>query len=209
MATRKRLPPTQALIAFEATARHLSLRRSAEELALTHGAVGHHVRSLREALQLIHSKLDEACSTAGRSTLVVSVLPAFAVYWLVPRLAGFAQSCPHIDVHVRPSIELSDLSRDGVDVGIRYGKGRYPNLQAQRLGREKVFAVCSPTLNRGRLPGAPAELLRYPLIRNVGQPWQAWIGAAGRFGRRSPRSGPFSTIAGLRSTPPGTASASP
>src|SRR6185436_14433580 len=97
----------------------------------------------------------------ARRLLTVSVVPSFAARWLVPRLGRFRKRHPEIDVRVEPQSAAADFARDDVDVGIRYGGGRYPGLRSDRLLDDEIFPVCSPRLRR-RLR-APRDLLRHTL----------------------------------------------
>jgi LysR family transcriptional regulator, glycine cleavage system transcriptional activator len=117
---------------------------------------------------------------SNRRTLTLSVLPSFAVRWLVPRLAEFQALHPVLDIVVRPTSTLASLdSRDGIDIAIRYGAGHWPGLQATRLMQSEVFPVASPAfLARSAITGAP-ELLQTALLRHARQPWRPWLNAAG------------------------------
>jgi LysR family glycine cleavage system transcriptional activator len=171
---RRRLPPLRALHAFEAAARHLSFARAAEELGVTPAAISQQIKQLEDILGvgLFHrgtrlsltrqaalaaadfsDAFDRLAAAVGRLTpdgparpLVVSAPPAFAARWLVPRLTRFQEAHPGIDLHLSATMRLVDLDREGVDVGIRYGPGRYPGLLVERLRLEEVIAVASPRL---------------------------------------------------------------
>jgi LysR family transcriptional regulator, glycine cleavage system transcriptional activator len=202
------LPPLQTLRAFEAAARLGSFARAAEELSLTASAVSHHMKGLEarlkvplfqrrgrgvalsEAGQALHIKLaqglaliEQAFADAHRRkrwrALTVSVLPAFASRWLIPRLHDFQAAHRGIDVNLRATQELVDLARDGVDLAIRYGPGGWRDVAQLKLREELLFPVCSPRFNGGRLPAAPKELAKLPLLRHDRQPWTPWFRAAG------------------------------
>ncbi len=197
MVTSRRLPPLNALRAFEAAARHLSFTKAAEELHVTPGAISQQVKSLEEyvgttlfkrlnrslllteeaeaclpALRLGFDKLAEATEalTASKTEnrLVVSTAPSFASKWLVPRLGDFQEKFPEIDVWVTAALELADFAKDGIDVAIRYGSGNYPNLVVERLLDESVIPVCSPKLiGEEGKLRTPADLKHYTLIHDV------------------------------------------
>ena len=188
---RRRLPPLNALRAFEAAARHLSFTKGAAELYVTQAAVSHQVKALEEHLGVrLFKRLDRALALTRegealfvvvrdafdrldqaaarlmggggeRETLVVTSLPSFAARWLVPRLGRFGRAYPHIDVRLEPSIELADFERDQVDVAIRYGRGHYPGLSSEWLLDEELFPVCSPALLEGPKPLRAPEDLRH------------------------------------------------
>ncbi len=196
MSDSRRLPPLNALRAFEAAARHLSFTKAAEELHVTPGAVSQQVKALEEYLgttlfQRLNRALTlteeaEACLPALRegfaklaeatamltaheaqNRLTVSAAPSFASKWLVPRLGQFQQHHPDIDIWVSADMELVDFARDGVDLAIRYGGGDYPGMWVEKLLTESVFPVCSPDLLSG--PDAlntPADLARVTLLHD-------------------------------------------
>jgi len=204
-----RLPPLQSLLAFEAAARHQSYSRAAEDLNLTHGAISHAIRGLearlgmqlfrregrrmlltsegqslatkvRYGLRLLESAFDPEPARQVKRHLKVSVLPAFAGRWLVPRLPRFASVHPDIILDLHPSIELARLDeQDGMDVAIRYGSGGWPNLRQDKLMDEHVFPVCSPTYRMGELPRHPSDLRECTLLRYSREPWSPWFAAAG------------------------------
>jgi len=203
-----RLPPLHALRTFDAAARHLNLSRAAEELHVTHGAVSHQIKALeqalgvpllrrvgrgmmlteagqrlslhvRDALNRLWRGVEEVRHCASRERLVVSVLPAFAARWLVPRLIRFQQRSPTIDTVLITSLALTDFRDSDVDVAIRYGLGRWAGLQSQLLLREDVFPVCSPKYRQGRLPESAAEVAQCALLHDLQQPWEDWFRAHG------------------------------
>ena len=202
-----RLPPLHTLRAFEVAARQLSFSRAAAELNLTHGAISHQMKALerelgvalferrnrgvvltepgrqlaasvREGLDRIARGVAELRSHPGRR-LTVSVLPAFATHWLIPRLADFNRRHPDIDINVRAGQALVDFAADDVDLAVRYGDGRWPNLTAVQLAHEDVFPVCSPHFASGRLPRTLPELAKATLLHTPLQPWDEWFQALG------------------------------
>ena len=189
----RRLPPLNALRAFEAAARHLSFTRAASELHVTQTAISHQIRALEERLGVrlfrrlprglllteeaqrylppIRDAFDqialatERLTTVGASTtLTVSVLPSFATKWLVPRLGRFRAAHPDLDLRISASSQLVDFARDDVDVGIRMGRGVYPGLRVERLLGESLVPVCSPQLLEGAPPLRRPEDLRHHLL---------------------------------------------
>jgi DNA-binding transcriptional LysR family regulator len=219
------LPPVQTVRAFVAAVRLGSFARAGEALRLTHGAVSHHVAQMEhligmrlferhrrgvvptpEAVQLadrlgrILGDLGMALQEARRSrrpALTITMMPALAQRWLLPRLGSFQAQHPEIDLRLRPTAALLDLDLDGVDVAIRYGPGNWPGVEARKLADEWVFPVASPFFRNGRLPGTPWDLLDCTLIRNPRQPWAPWFTAAGLPGIGEPSSGPIVDDAGF------------
>lgn len=202
-----RLPNFSALRAFEAAARHQNFSRAADELHLTHGAISHQVRALEEELGLqlftrngrhvrlnaegamlaqaiesafaqIGAAADKLRPGSARQRLTVSSIPSFAARWLAPRLNRFIALHPDIEVVLQASGQLQDLARDGVDVGIRFGRGDYPGLFSQRLMGDVYYPVVSPRYRAGQLPDTPAALASAALLRSE-EPWLPWFRAAG------------------------------
>ena len=205
MATR--IPPMQALRAFEAAARTGSLTRAAEALSVTHGAISHQIKALEESLGVrlieragrgirvtdsgerlaarmraalaeIADAVREASERANPRQLRVSVMPSFAARWLLPRLGSFIACHPDIDLDVRSSMALVDFRRDDADVAIRHGFGNWPDVKAEYILSDTYFPVCSPRL-APRLPGEPRDLARYTLLRANDEFWKPWFDAVG------------------------------
>jgi len=198
----RRLPPLNALKAFEAAARSGSFTRAAEELRVTQAAVSQQIKALeatlgvklfirqrprpvmseagREYLAVVRDALDRIALGTERlvqrrssAVLTVSTSPDFAAKWLVHRLGRFAESHREIDLRVSATAHHVDFVRDDVDVAVRHGDGNWPGLDVVRLCSEQLFPVCSPRLVSGRNRITTAsDLLKFPLLR-LGD-WQTW-----------------------------------
>jgi LysR family transcriptional regulator, glycine cleavage system transcriptional activator len=183
-----RLPPLNALRAFEAVARQGTLTRAAEELHVTPTAVSRHIRNLEESLnvrlfdreggQLLltsHGKtyartLARAFDMMGEATDLLSqasartqiTLRAFTtllVRWMIPRLPDFQLKHPEVDLRLTTAFDAVDFERDKVDLGVRYGQGQWPGLHATRLFSDELVAVGN-TAMRDRFADRPlAEAL--------------------------------------------------
>lgn len=169
------LPPLNALRAFEAAGRHLSLTKAAAELHVTPAAISHQVKGLEDYLgvklfrragnSLLLSDAGQACLPRlsegfdrlaeaierlkehdARGPVHVSVAPAFASKWLVPRLERFDAAHPDVDVRISASLEVVDLDREGFDAAIRLGRGSYPGHDVHELFPESVVPMCRPDL---------------------------------------------------------------
>ncbi len=202
----KRLPPLNALRVFDAAARHLSFTKAAEELFVTQAAVSHQMKSLEDFLGLklfrrrnrsllltedgqsyyldikeIFIAINEATrklqARIAKGALTVSLSPSFAIQWLVPRLSGFNQSFPGIDVRIQAIDREEDKLADDVDVAIFYGRGNWPGLRTDRLYPEYLLPVCSPSLLMGDRPlKTPADLAKHTLLHDLSRrDWQAYI----------------------------------
>lgn len=207
-----RLPSLNGLRAFEAAARHLSFTKAAEELNVTQTAISHQIKRLEEELGLrlfvrqnrtltltaeardylpgIRAAFQDLRLATERlkrkdnaNMLIVTTIASFAAKWLMPRLSKFQQQHPDIDVRVTSSTELADFSRDGVDVGIRYGHGRWPGLRSDWLMADELFPVCSPALLKGDHPiRRPEDLVHHTLLytsHDMEDDWRLWLTAAG------------------------------
>ncbi|MEI9987678.1 MAG: transcriptional regulator GcvA [Aliidongia sp.] len=185
-----RLPPLNALRAFEAAARHLSFLKAAEELHVTPGAVSQQVKALEEQLgimlfrrlprgvlltdagQLYGKRLAEIFDEIRRATadvvreaqpsgLTVSTMLSFAARWLIPRLGAFNLAHPDVTVRVLADGRLTDFATEDVDLALRYGPGNYPGLHVELIFPETVFPVCSPALMTGLHPLLSFDDLRH------------------------------------------------
>jgi LysR family glycine cleavage system transcriptional activator len=192
---RRRLPPLNALRAFEAAARHLNFSRAADELAVTPGAVSQQIQNLEDyvgaalfkrtpkgllltdaaqtalpALREAFDRLAEAASLLTAAVdgrrLTVSVAPSFAAKWLVPRLGLFEAAHPQVDVWLSADMEVVDFALGEIDLAIRYGAGRYPGLEVVKLMSETVIPVASPELLAANPITAPADLADHILLHD-------------------------------------------
>ena len=197
----RRLPSLNALRAFEAAARHLSLSKAAEELHVTPAAVSHQVKSLEEFLntplfrrvsrgllltdtgQMLLPGLSEgfdrlaevvtqAMHTGDQRTLTVSASQSFASKWLIPRLDRFHAAYPQYDIRLDASPRLVDFEREGIDLGVRYGIGGWGStLEEIRVFIEEVFPVCNPTLLEGEHPISAPQDLQWHTLLHMDAPF--------------------------------------
>ena len=193
----RRLPPLNALRAFEASARLGSFVLAAKELRVSAAAVSQQVRRLEQYLDttlfqrmargLVLTEqgrdylpeLSAGFDLLGESTarlrakradgvLTITTLAGFANGWLLPRLHRFRERAPRIDVVLRTSRELMDFRRDAIDLAIRFGPGPGRGLHAELLCREELFPAASPLMFRGgRMPDTLASLTDYPLLHDT------------------------------------------
>ena len=124
---------------------------------------------------------------AERIAIVVTVPPAFADKWLLPRVERFQQQHPDCELHVDTNGRVVDFNLERVDIGIRYGGGRWEGLKATRLLGDDFFPVCSPSLLSGAKPLRDARDLRHhALIHDVSMrqessfpTWRSWLANSG------------------------------
>ena len=189
----RKLPPLNALRAFEAAGRHLSFMKAAAELNVTPAAISHQIKGLedrlgtklfrrakrairlteagqaclpelRQGFDYLSSAMDRLKVIDESGPLTVSTAPSFAAKWLVPRLDRFRDRCPDVDVRLDASMDLIDFDRGDVDVGVRFGTGDYPGLETTLLLCEEVFPVCGPALLNGEHPLASPTDLRWQTL---------------------------------------------
>jgi len=191
---RPRLPPLNALKAFEAAARHTSFRRAAEELNVTHSAVSHQIKaleeqfgvplfersqrrvSLTEAGEVYYPILRDAFDRIARgaelvrtvespNVLTVQVYVSMALRWLIPRLHRFEARHPDINVRLSTSCLQWEFDRGNVDVGIIIAADREPGLHYTELFRSEAFPVCAPRFMEGaQALSEPSDLMHVPLL---------------------------------------------
>lgn len=198
----RRLPPLNALKAFETAARHLSFTKAAEEMYVTQAAISHQIKALEEHLGLklfmrknrslllteegqsyfldikeifiqLYESTEKLLARGAKGSLTVSLPPSFAIQWLVPRLNQFAEQHPDIDVRIK-AVDLDEGSlTDDVDIAIYYGRGNWRNLHADKLHPEYLLPVCSPLLlTSGKKLTEPADLRFHNLLHDGSR--RAW-----------------------------------
>ncbi|MCV2894961.1 LysR substrate-binding domain-containing protein [Lentibacter sp. XHP0401] len=197
---RRTMPSTTSLACFEATFRHGSVTRAAEELNMTQSAVSRRLMELERQLgkplfRRIRRKLVpeaaaiqygkdlgrilseiEAATTRfiaeGQETglLTVAVPPTLASRWLIPRLNDFITRHPHIDLNLVSKIRRFDFDEEDIDVSVYLGDGNWPGVHMQPLMADYVVPVCSPDLIGDTRIDSAADLLKFPLIQHATRP---------------------------------------
>ncbi|MDF3215594.1 MULTISPECIES: transcriptional regulator GcvA [Mesorhizobium] len=211
------LPGTRALRTLEAAARHLNFTRAADELGLTPAAVSHQIKEIEDQLGLVlftrtsrTIRLTEAGTvlldasadaldllgravsraqklTRGTALLKVTLDAQFASKWLMRRVDDFRKRHPDIELRFDIAYEVRDFELDDIDVGIRFGAGKYPGLRTHRLFDNILIPVCSPSLLTSGPPlREPRDLFNHTLAhiewsrQGVTWPnWRMWMAAAG------------------------------
>ncbi|MBT4891281.1 MAG: LysR family transcriptional regulator [Rhodospirillales bacterium] len=170
---RKTLPPVNSLVAFEASARLLSFTRAGQELLISREAISRQIRILENylgiklfvrlyrALELtpageemkavVSESLGNIAKTAislqyKNQTTKITVASTIAIttFWLTPRLSSFSQTHGDVDISIGASDSPLDLMEEGSDVGILYGKGKWPGYKSTHLFDVESYPVCSP-----------------------------------------------------------------
>ena len=205
-----KLPPLKSLVAFEAVARHLSVTRAGEELRISREAVSRQIRVLEEHLgvklfnrlhravaltppgqqfqEVVRESLENIAYVAGAVSrpgrpykITVSATVAITSFWLTPRLANFRSRQPNVEIHVAISDRLPNMIVEEIDVGLRYGDGKWPGLNATKLFDIQSFPVCSPAyLKKSTAIAQASDLLQHSLINLDGmthatEDWLWWL----------------------------------
>lgn len=194
-----KLPPLNALRAFEAAGRLRSIRRAAEELAVTPGAVSRQVQSLEAFLRVqlfqrtpralaltpegeaylaaVTQHLDGLREATGRlmgdartEIVRVQAYTTIAVRWLIPRLTEFHDANPTTEVRLTTALDMADFARDTVDGAIRYGDGSWTGVEVERLIRNEIVPLCTPAFRRKRGLKSIDDLRNVSLLHSLVRP---------------------------------------
>jgi LysR family glycine cleavage system transcriptional activator len=204
----KRLPPLNPLRAFEATARHGSLTKAANELFVTHGAISHQIKALEasldvklferagqrlrltahgaELLPAVSSAFDGIAAATARMTrptssgaLTVNCVPALLSFWLIPHLGSFTAQYPDIRLTLDASNDAGNIHAPGVDVCILYGDGNWSDCWVKLWTQLDLFPVVSPTLINNRPIRTIRDLGDHTILHaDEGREWHTWLAAA-------------------------------
>lgn len=197
--------PLNAMRAFEVAAKHCHLRRAADELGVTHGAVSRHVRQLEALLGVAlfdrsHNRL--VLTSAGKrllsgvsqgldmmaesvlyldsesmaGRLVIASTASISAGWLVSAIGEFSQRYPEMEVSLQNIDPMQlDIPAD-VDVAICYGRPNTRRREVVEWYREEYFPVCSPKLLREDRPlNEIRDVLNYPLLTDRHGHWARWL----------------------------------
>jgi LysR family glycine cleavage system transcriptional activator len=194
------------LRAVEAVARRGSLQKAADELGVSPSAVSQQVGRAEKQIgrplfarardglvptefgALFAARLSAAfhelkqavaLADAAGNILVVSVAPAFASRWLVPRLSRLYARHEGFALRIDASSRLIDLNRSDVDLAIRMGDGHWPDVEAELLLPQEIFPVCAPAIGKRLM--TIADLAQEYAIRDESSmfAWERWFESAG------------------------------
>ncbi|AKM45068.1 LysR family transcriptional regulator [Burkholderia contaminans FFH2055] len=204
------MPSLDFLRGFECAARHLSFTRAGQELNVTQSAVSRQVKALEEQLRIelfhrhirsltltdkgrelydaisfalsdLESVIGKLSSSVGQRAISLSTTVSFAALWLIPRLGSFRASYPDIDVRVSATSEIEDLKRKRLHLAVRYAGPYTSTDETDVLFRERVVAVCSPSLMPAAGDAAsmkPEDLDKHVLLHlddpRGEWPWHGW-----------------------------------
>lgn len=138
-------------------------------------------RTIQELFKKLAHETDKL-TQATRSHLTLSVEPSFAIYWLIPRLNKFKTQYPNIELRISSSYKVENLSKNNIDIGIRWGKGRYLGLTSILLFHNKLYPICSPDLLKKHTVKKINDLKKLVLLHEkdaITQPdypdWRDWV----------------------------------
>ncbi|WP_374830982.1 transcriptional regulator GcvA [Paenochrobactrum pullorum] len=191
--SRRLLPSTKALAAFDAVSRYESFSEAADELSLTQGAVSRQIAALeaqlnialfernsrqviltdagrsylqaiRPALAAIRAASLNIMSHMGNNTLNLALLPTFGTRWLIPKIPRFVAQYPDIILNFSTRIGKVDFEKENLDAAIHIGQPDWPDADFEFLMDETVMPVCSPAFLQAHPVTGPADLLKMPLF---------------------------------------------
>jgi LysR family glycine cleavage system transcriptional activator/LysR family transcriptional regulator of beta-lactamase len=203
----RHLPSLNGLRAFEAAARHGSFTAAAHELNVTQAAVSRAVRLLEERLgfplfrrhangleltdqgRAFQPGLTDAFNTIARltdhvaamrsgSVLTIGVAPAFALLWLIPRLADFNRIHPEVEVRMATGGLMNPL-RDDWTCTVRRGLGDWPGYTAEKLFPATLVPACTPTVAASLQHPRDLRDATLIVVSHLRSQWTLWFEAAG------------------------------
>lgn len=202
---KRKLPPLNAIRAFESAARHLSFSAAAQELCVTHSAISQQVKLLESWLEIhlfirknkglalteqgrqylpflrqMFDTLNEATERLQNKTvdevLTLSVLPNFAMYWLLPKLHAFKQQYPRIKIKILSNSLPLEALYEVCDLAIRPFEPM-TNYQFDWLCSAQLLPVLSPELLDQYPVVSPSDLQLLPKLHITHSPqdWIRWL----------------------------------
>jgi len=191
-----KLPPLHALMCFEAAARHLSMKKAAEDLCVTSSAVSQQIAKLEEImnvrlflrsprhleltpegriyLRAIRPAFNQIAEATQRlmdegkpNKITISCTSGFAIQWLLPRLPAFEKMNPGVEAQISTTNRRVDLLSEGIDFAVRHGTGSYPGLESDCLLNDRLRPVCSPQLiPPEKALSSPLDITRFTLLHD-------------------------------------------
>ncbi|MDH4566415.1 LysR family transcriptional regulator [Pseudomonas sp. BN414] len=205
----RRLPPLNAVRAFEAAAQLGSYVAASKALHVTQPAIGRHVKLLEEwlgvqlfdrtprgveltpagrqyyarisaALGQIADAGDEVAKKGAVRWLKILAVPAFAKRWLTPKLEAVSRMRPGLKIVIEPNSTFTEVDGKSADLGIVYGMpGDYSGARTI-LMQPRVFPVCSPEYLARIGPIENAtDVARHDLIHYDSEWWNLWFARVG------------------------------
>ena len=201
---KRKLPPLNAVVAFESAARRLSFKNAGAELCVTASAISHQVRALEQWLgvklferstrtitltdfgmryqQKVNEVLNElekisnneTRTTKNKKIVTIQTTDSFAARCLIPRLPKFESQHPDITIKIITRDFRASLRESESDLGILFLTAQQKTDDATLLSSEEIFPVCNPKI----LPAdGDINLSQFPLIHddNIGITWRDWL----------------------------------
>ncbi|PAJ73546.1 hypothetical protein CJF42_15225 [Pseudoalteromonas sp. NBT06-2] len=192
----RKLPPLNALRAFEAVARLGSAQKASKELHVTHGAVSRHVKQLEHwlgitlfdrsqrnlklntngnnyiqtisaALDLIHEGTNNIQNVKTSNMLGIATTHSFASKWLTEQLSNFYKQYSDVEVWLSLDQQQINFNHTNIDIAIRMGKGPWPEYHCIPLMQDKLITVCSPLLLKQSIKlDSPKDLAKHTLLHD-------------------------------------------
>src|SRR5688572_7047856 len=157
---------------FRRTKRQVELTEEGRAWALELGEIF-------SRLHAVNRRLRQA-PRSRRREITLSIIPSFGSRWLVPRLGKFLDRHADTEVRISASERLVDLASEGIDLGIRYGFGRYPGLVSEKLADDAWVVVCSPALIAKKRLKTLADLADHVLLEDdAPDAWARWLSVNG------------------------------
>lgn len=130
-------------------------------------------------LHAVNRKLRQA-PRPRRREITLSIIPSFGARWLVPRLGKFLDQHADTELRISASERLVDLAAEGIDLGIRYGFGRYPGLVTEKLADDAWVVVASPALLGKKPLKIAGDLAQHVLLEDdAPDAWARWLAVNG------------------------------
>ena len=207
------MPSLSALRAFSAFADAETMVAAGASLNVSHAAISQQIRALEGVLDLplldrsgrspqltaegrqlaealrqgfgeIARVIEELTGKGSEIPLQVSATPGFAASWLMPRLGGFREQHPGVDLMIDPSPEIKPLRPGGVEAALRYGDGGWAGLDVHLLLPSPIVVVAAPELIGDRRPRCAEDLLQFHWLQEAGtNEASAWFAQRGVEGR--------------------------
>lgn len=202
-----KLPPLNALRAFEAAARHKNFLAAAKELHVSAASVSRFIKLLeadlgctlfmrqangvsltdvgeqywaavRPSLQVISSVSQEYRRQEHRRTLQIVSIPAIAETWLVSRLWSFQQQHKNIEIKLLLDDQPVNLSGNDTTIWLTYADGNIAGTQAFAMPKDRLTLVCNPEVAKSLKH--PKDIAQLPLLVDIDwqADWNSWLTAA-------------------------------
>ena len=192
-----RIPPLNSLRAFSAVAETSSYSLAADQLNVTHAAVSQQVKSLERRLGValvtrtgrgiqltdqgvvlardlvfgfaaIERGVERLSRQVTERPVQITMSPAFAVEWLMPRIAEFQHANPEITLLLNPTSEVVEIKPGGIDVAIRYRDRRRPHRDVEPVLISDMIVIGAPSLIGDQDLSDPASLVDLPWLQELG-----------------------------------------